>query len=352
MGIAQVGPGRRGSLRLALVARRMRGGREESWHHGAAAVVEPEGRLVAWLGDPQLATFLRSAAKPFQTVAMLLSGLEAGGALALEDADLAVISASHGGRPEHTARVAALLARGGIDATALRCGAHAPLDREAAEALRAAGEQPGALHNNCSGKHAGMLLASRASGAPLESYLEVEHPLQRRVREEVGIFCGLAVEDIALGIDGCSVPTFHLPLAAAACGYATLADPAALDGDRRRAAKRVVSAMTAEPAMVAGPGRFTTRLMEVAGGRLLGKEGAEGFYAVAIRGPRPLGVAVKIADGGEACRDGVVLELLRQLEALSAAELEALEAFHRRPLRNWAGLEVGELTPCAELEWA
>jgi L-asparaginase II len=314
------------------------------------AAVTPEGRLIAAQGDPAVATFLRSAAKPFQCVPLLLAGVAA--RYELDIPDLALICASHGGTPAHVERAAGLLARGGFGPESLLCGAHWPLDAAAAEALRRAGLEPTPLHNNCSGKHAGMLLACRALGLAVEDYLAPDHPWQRRILDHVAAFCGVAAGEIGLAVDGCGVPTFRMPLAAAARGYAALAHPvgAGLSGETAAAVGVIAGAMTGAPEMVAGPGRFTTRLMEVTGGRVLAKEGAEGFYGLAVRGPVALGIAVKIADGGERCRDGVVLDVLRQLGCLAGAEFAALEDLHTPPLRNHRGLRVGEIRPEVELE--
>ncbi|HYG65522.1 MAG TPA: asparaginase [Thermoanaerobaculia bacterium] len=330
----------------------MRNGLPESWHSGAVAAVTPEGRLVASLGDPEVATFLRSAAKPFQCLPLLLAGGEA--RFGLDAADIALTCASHGGTPAHVRRAGDLLARGGFGIGDLLCGAHPPMDAESARRLVLAGAEPTPLHNNCSGKHAGMLLACRLLGLPTKGYIAPDHPLQRRALDHTARFCGVAPESIGLATDGCSVPTYHLSLAAAARGYAALAHPeaAGLDGEVAAAVRRVVAAMTGAPEVVAGPGRFTTRLMEATGGRVLGKEGAEGFYGVAVRGPVALGIAVKIADGGERCRDGVVLDVLRQLGSLSGAEFETLAPFYRPRLVNWAGLPAGEVRPDLELEEA
>ena len=305
---------------------------------------------MARLGSPALATFLRSAAKPFQVLPLL----EAGGAERwdLEAADIALVCASHRGCPEHVERVGRLLEREELDEELLQCGRHAPFDDEAAAALADRGEEPGVLHNNCSGKHAGMLLACRLSDWPLESYLEPEHPLQRRILEVLAEICAVDPDRIGVAVDGCSAPCFHLPLEAAARGYAALADPtgAGLPAERATALGTVAEAMAAAPEMVAGPGAFTTRLIEVTGGRVLGKEGAQGVYAVAVRGPVALGMVLKIADGSEAIRAAVVLDLLRQLGSLSAEELGRLESFHRTTLTNWRGTRVGELVPDVELE--
>ena len=326
-----------------------RDGWPESWHFAAAAVMTPDGRLIAGLGDPALEVFLRSGAKPFQAMPLVVAG--GCDRFELEPADLALICASHGGTSEHLERAAGLLERGGFTADNLLCGPHAPLDPVARERIRELGEEPTRLHNNCSGKHAGMLLACRMLDLPVADYLAPEHPLQQRILAELRCFSGSEGRPIEIAVDGCGAPAYRLPLAAAARAYAALADPVAagLDDGRCRAAGLVVAAMTGAPRMVAGPGRFTTRLMEVSGGRILGKEGADGFYAVAVRGPVALGLALKIADGSEVCRDGVVLEALRQLGALSGEELAELSEFHRRPIHNWIGEQVGELAP--ELEF-
>jgi len=339
---------------LVPVATVRRGGLAESHHFAAAAAVTPDGRLVAHLGDPAFRTFVRSAAKPLQALPLV----EAGGVelFGLDDADLALICASHAGWPEQVARAAALLELGVFTVDDLQCGAHRPLDPEAARALDDAGEAPTPLHNNCSGKHAGMLLACLLLDLPTAGYLDPEHPLQRRIRRRLALFSGVAEEEIGIAVDGCSAPTFHLPLAAMARAYAALvapvlSPPVAAAGDEPvSAAGRVVAAMTERPDMVAGRGRFTTRLMQATRGRILGKEGAEGFYAVGVRGPVALGVALKIADGGERARDGVVIDLLHRLGVLSAEELSQLADLRRPVLRNHRGLEVGDLEVDFELE--
>ncbi|HEV2846436.1 MAG TPA: asparaginase, partial [Thermoanaerobaculia bacterium] len=292
---------RSADLLFTPIATVVRNGLPESWHYGAVAAVTPDGRLVAFQGDPRVPTFLRSAAKPFQCLPLLLAGVAE--RYGLSAADLALVCASHGGTPEHVRRAADLLVRGGFGVEHLLCGAHWPLDAAAAQRLREEGGEPTPLHNNCSGKHAGMLLACRVLGLPVEDYLDPGHPWQQRILGHVADFCGLPEETIGQAVDGCGVPTYHVPLTAVARGYAVLAHPeaAGLSGETAAAIQRIVLAMPGEPSMVAGPGRFTTRLMEVAGGRVLGKEGAEGFYGLAVRGPVALGIALKIADGGERC---------------------------------------------------
>jgi L-asparaginase II len=197
-----------------------------------------------------------------------------------------------------------------------------------------------------------MLLACRMLGLPAGDYLAAGHPWQRRILGHVADFLRLPPEEIGLAVDGCGVPTYHVPLAAAARGYAALAHPeaAGLAGETAAAVGTIVRSMTGAPGMVAGPGRFTTRLMEATGGRVLAKEGAEGFYSLAVRGPVALGIAIKIADGGERCRDGVVLDVLRQLGSLAGAEFAELRDLHTPALHNHRGLRVGEIRPEVDLE--
>ena len=314
-------------------------------------VVEPGGREVARAGDPDWPVVVRSSVKPFQVLPFVLAGgVEAWG---LEEADLALACSSHSGTEEQAARAGAMLARAGLDRGALLCGAHRPMDEPTAAALDAAGAEPTPLHNNCSGKHAAMLLGCRQAGLPLAGYTGFDHPWQLRIQAELAACCGLPLEAARpCGVDGCSAPTFALPARALARGYAALAAPeaAGLDPERAAALARVAGAMGRHPGMVAGPGRFTSALIATTGGRVLGKEGAEGVYALAIRGPVALGAAVKLADGGERARDTVVLELLSQLGVLSGQEREALAPFYRPVQRNHRGLEIGEIVAEIELE--
>jgi len=332
------------------VAEVRRGDAPESWHFGAVAVVSPEGESITGCGDAAVETFVRSAAKPFQ----ILPLLEAGGLeryqLSLED--IALICASHSGNPEHVARSTALLERAGFDLSGLRCGGHPPMNPAAAEQLRLAGECPTALHNNCSGKHAGQLMACRLLDLDPAEYEAPEHPLQLRILGEVERFFDLDRSAIGRGIDGCSLPTFCVPLDRLARAYARLADPrrSGLEEEESKRVDHIYKAMTEAPDMVAGAERFTSRLMTVTGGRVLGKEGAEGVYAMAVRGPRPLGIALKIADGGERARDAVVVEVLAALGCLTETDLEEFAPYRSVVLRNWCGIEVGEIVATVRLE--
>ncbi len=335
-----------------------RGGILESVHHGAIAVADPEGKLVAWWADPDAVTFLRSAAKPFQALPLLESG--AAEQFGLTDPEIALACASHTGTDEHVAAVAALQAKTGIREADLQCGTHTPIDRETAFRLRRSGESPTPNRHNCSGKHTAMLATAKRMGAPLDDYLDPRHPVQLSVTESLSEMTGIAADRIGIGIDGCSAPNFALPLREAATAFARLADPSALPPERAKACRHVFRAMTSNPEMVSGPGHFDTRLMQVAEGRVLSKGGAEGYLALALppradEARRPaLGIALKIADGDRQARARfrVALSVLDALGALNASEKEALAEYGSRTLTNHRGLEVGELELCFRLEWA
>ena len=335
-----------------------RGGRVESVHRGSVAVVAADGRLLAAAGDPLQPVFLRSAAKPFQLTPFLAAGGERRYRLSSEE--IAVAAASHGGEPFHTRTVLALLARGGFSDDDLHCGAHAPMREETARSLAFRHEKPNALHNNCSGKHAAMLLACRLFGNDPASFWRKDHPLQRRILEVVSRMTGVEEDRIPLGVDGCSVPVYQVPLYNLALSYSRLVGPR-LPGESVRefaARRRIVGAMTGAPEMVAGTGRFTTSVMREFGGDLLAKEGAEGVYAVGV--PSRLaaalpvngavGIALKIEDGAERGRDAVTVEVMRQLGLAGGSRLGRLRRLARRPVRNVRGEVVGGMKPVFSLD--
>ncbi|MFZ2492592.1 MAG: asparaginase [Thermoanaerobaculia bacterium] len=346
-----------------------RGEQLESFHTGSIAVVDSVGRLLAFAGDPSLLTCMRSAAKPFQAIPFL----EYGGRdeFDLTGEEMALICASHGGEPVHVATAAALLRKGDFDEDDLRCGAHAPFDEKSAADLRASGEHPSALHNNCSGKHSGMLLASKVMDAPSGNYTSADHPLQSVIRSTVGEFAGLGSDEIPVAIDGCGVPAFYLSLYRAAFAYARLmasaVDPVALGGLERYAesCEFVVGSMTSCPQFVAGHWSITTPLLEAFGGDLLAKEGAEGFYAMALSPTMrtelterlrltedaALGIAMKIHDGSMGRgRNPAIIRTL-ELLGLDPSSRPQLQRYRDWPLRNLTGTLVGHVQAEFDLEF-
>lgn len=346
-----------------------RGTHLESFHTGSIVVVDSLGRMLACTGDPGMSASLRSAAKPFQAIPLI----EYGGAdeFDLSGEEVALTCASHGGEPIHVSTAAAMLRKGEFDERDLLCGAHVPYDEKAAAELRASGEPPSPLHNNCSGKHAGMLLATRVMDVSSSRYIDADHPVQALMRTTLAEFAGVTNDEIPMAIDGCGVPAFFLSLYRAAFAYARLMasscgeeGPGALDR-YAESATRVVESMTSFPHYVAGNWSITTPLMTAFHGALLAKEGAEGFYGMAlsptlnddlterlrVADDVALGVAIKINDGSmERGRNPVILRTLHLL-GLDAGIHPELQRYRDWPLRNVAGNVVGEVRAEFELEF-
>jgi L-asparaginase II len=321
-----------------------RGDAVESVHYGALAVVDSRGEVMARVGSPESTAFLRSAAKPFQALPLITSGAAA--RFGITSRELAVIVASHNGEKAHLDAVLSILKKTGIRPAQLQCGAHMPFYRPAAAALARKGRAPSVLHNNCSGKHAGMLGLAKHWGIPGRDYLAPAHPVQATILKVISAYSGASEGAILGGVDGCSAPTFALSLRQAALAYARLLDPRFGTDEERAAADRVVAAMRAHPIMVAGTGRLDTALMKSIGSSFISKIGAEGFYGMAYReGGRGIGIALKIADGdGERARTGATVELLAQLGLLDPGRAAKVLKAQRLPeVRNVRGRVVGRV---------
>jgi L-asparaginase II len=325
-----------------------RGERIESLHDVHAAVAGPEGRLRSAHGDPGRGAWIRSSAKPIQILPLVEEGLV--DRFGFTGRELAVMVASHGAQPFHLEAVRSVLARADLDPGLLQCGPHVPFDDEAAAELLRSGREPDPIHNNCSGKHAGMLAACRGMGWPLETYLEPDHPLQERIHRTVADLARLPPSEVPRAVDGCGAPTFFLTVSAMATAFARLAAAdRERDTDRGRAIGLVLDAMADHPELVAGTGRVDTDVMARIGRRVIVKTGAEGVFCAALREPG-LGLALKVADGAKRAQDVALIELLVGSGALDEPTAAGLVR-HRRPdLRNHAGRIVGRIDARLPLE--
>ena len=374
-----------------------RNARLESLHRGAVAVVDARGKLVASLGNPKQPVYLRSAAKPFQALALVCSG--AADAFGVTEEELALICASHSGEARHIALLESLLHRTGLCAEQLRCGIHPPYDAKARRALIEAGLAPTVLHNNCSGKHAGMLATSKHLGLTLDDYTDPEHGVQTAIRGILAFLAGLEPDEIEIGIDGCAVPAFYVPLRSFSLAMARLAaagegtdevrqeDEAledavydegyGLDGTEEgdkgpgdasaggeadeslpvslpNGLARTWRAMISHPVIFGGSrGRLDTDLMRVAGGYgipLVAKSGAEGVYAMAVvRDGEAYGITLKIEDGAERARNSAAIEILRQLDMLPEEAIDPLSGYHQPVILTRRDEAVGEVNPIFRL---
>ncbi|MDQ6709065.1 MAG: asparaginase [Candidatus Dormibacteraeota bacterium] len=313
-----------------------RGGIREATHAGHLAAVDASGRVRHQLGEPQTLTYFRSCAKPFQTIAGLRSEIVPRYGLTPEH--IGLMSASHNGEPRHLAIVRDLLGHAGLEESALRCGAHWPYYEPAATEARRQMAEPLAVFNNCSGKHAGMLAAAHSVSASLDTYLELDHPVQRQVRATLAEFTGVSPDEIRFGIDGCSAPNAAVPLAAMARAFATLVT------SRDDYARAVVDAMTGDPYLIGGTDRFDTALMEATGGRLLAKGGAAGAHCTADRRSGQ-GLALKFESGDGTWTAVAVVAVLQQLGWLEPGEADSLRRYGHPVLRNVRQLEVGIVRP-------
>jgi L-asparaginase II len=332
-----------------------RGGITESRHRGHVVAVEPDGRVVASLGAPHNVTFFRSSAKPLQALPLVTTG--AAERFGFTDQEVALACASHDGEPIHTKIAASMLEKIGLDPEALKCGVHEPYSAEAAGVLRARNELPNVLHNNCSGKHAGMLAVALHLGASPQNYESPENPVQIAIAQAVSQFTDVSVEDLAVGVDGCAAPIFGVSVRAMALAYARLVSPPlGFDKATRAACERIVRVMTAFPELIGGTSeRLDTEIMRAARGRVVSKVGAEGVYTAGIlpceQWPNGLGLALKIEDGDDKrARPAVVIESLRQLGVLRDESLEAVSRYAFFPVQNRRGDVVGEIRASFELD--
>lgn len=314
-----------------------RGGVVESQHRVHVAIAHAEQGLTKSAGNPAHHSFVRSAIKMFQ----VLPFVEAGGAdhFSLTPEELALCTASHGGEPLHTAAARAMLAKARLTEGALACGPHPPMHAATAEAMKAAGVSPTRIHNNCSGKHAGMLLYATQQQWVTNGYHRASHPVQQRILSTVASWMGIEAGEIEQAIDGCGLPTFAMPLDAVAEGCARFAAAAA---DGQAAPARIFSAMVSHPEYVAGTDRLDTALMRATHGRLFAKVGAEGFYCAGIPAMR-LGVAIKVEDGAWRAVEPALLAVLRAIDAIGAGELEALGRYAQPAILNTRNETVGAI---------
>ncbi len=309
----------------------------EAEHRGAYCLLRGED-VVAQQGDVRAPCYVRSGAKWMQAVANLLS--DAPTRFGLEDRHLALMCASHGGEPGHVEAAREMLHAGALTEAALDCGPHRPLHSASAARMRVDGEKPTAIHNNCSGKHAGMLLAALARGEPTDGYIDPDHPLQRFIRQLVLEFAEVPESALAHAMDGCSAPTWVMPLEAAARSFRNHGTPTRLGPAAASAAKRLHAAATRHPDMVAGTGRLCSALARVTAGRVLGKVGAEGFYGVMVPG-EDVGLALHVDSGAWEVSERLVPHLLHRHDLLTDGELAELGAHADLERRNCADRVVG-----------
>lgn len=334
-----------------VIAETTRGGITESIHHGIVAVSDAHGEIVARAGDVDHVIFYRSSAKPFQAIPVIESG--AADRFGFTDRELALCCASHSGQPHHQEEVRGMLAKIGLTPDALQCGAIVPYNDDEGARVQAGLHDKSPLMCDCSGKHSGMLAVCVQEGWPIETYLDLNHPLQQRILGVMSEVIRVPVDEIVLGTDGCSLPTFGASVASFARSWAALAAPDDVDAGAGRehaeALRRLRTAMVNAPENVAGDGEFVTDLMQVTGPRLYAKSGAEGLICFALP-EQQLGVAIRVMDGSYRMHPVVVASVLRQLGALDEETIVAIETRSPSRLLNHNKRHVGDLRATVRLE--
>jgi L-asparaginase II len=323
-----------------ILATLTRGNWVENIYRGAFAVVDADGNIIASGGDIERAIFPRSAIKSMQ--ALPIFGKHAVEQFHHSEQELALACASHHGEDVHVATASGLLSKLGLSPSDLECGAHAPTNGAAREALRLSGREPSPLHNNCSGKHSGMLSVARAMGVPTAGYVGREHEVQRAVREAVETVIGESLSEGKCGTDGCSIPTFAGPIRSFAYGFARMATGKGLPAEYADAAKKLFDAATSHPHLVAGTGHADTLIMAAFGGRVMQKIGAEGVQCGAIR-DKGWGYAIKCDDGNMAASQAMLAGLLLAIAEPNHEQKVVLGKFARQTIRSVRGADVGVL---------
>lgn len=312
----------------------------ESRHRGAVAVVDGDGKLVFSLGDIEAAVFPRSSCKAMQALPLVESG--AADAYGFGDKELALACASHNGEEEHVALAASMLSRAGCDAQALECGAHWSMSQKILIQQARTLEAPTALHNNCSGKHAGFICACCHQDVDPTGYVGTHHALQIEIRAAMESLTGAVIGADSCGTDGCSIPTYAVPLRSLAHGFAKMATGTGLEPLRAKASRRLIEACMAEPFYVAGSGRACTKLMQIAPGRIFVKTGAEGVFCAAIP-EKGIAIALKCEDGMTRAAEAMVAATLARFFETEDEVHAALMAYAATPMRNWNGIHVGDV---------
>ncbi|HEY5820181.1 MAG TPA: asparaginase [Mesorhizobium sp.] len=324
----------------------LRGDIVESVHRGAVAVVDAAGKLVLELGNIDQTVFPRSAVKSIQALPLIETG--AADRYGLTDRELALACASHLGEPDHVATAQTMLGKCGLGEEALECGVHWPTSHDATITLARSGAAPSQLHNNCSGKHSGFLTVCRHCGIENKGYIAAGHEFQEMVRETMQAVTGAEHSADNRGTDGCSIPTYSIPLRNLASGFARMTSGQGLGAQRAAAATRLMSACMANPFFVAGTKQADTNLMELGAGRIFTKGGAEGVHCGAIP-ELGLGIALKCGDGAGRAAEIAMTAVLAKLLAGNAELSSGLREMSHRTLKNWRGLQVAGLRPGAAL---
>lgn len=319
----------------------------ESKHTGTIVVVNDRGEMIGHVGNPQREIFARSSMKLFQVIPAIEAGIVE--KYNLTSKDISLFCASHSGEEFHTSAVQHNLQKASLHISALKCGTHPPRHVPTYEKMLKEGQTFSPIHNNCSGKHTGMLLTAVAQNEETETYYQMTHPVQQRILHAISHICEYPAEKIKMGVDGCGVPVHRLPMYNIALGYANFASTEKYDEQRKEAIQIMVQSIIEAPEMIGGTNRFCSDLIRVCNGKLIAKAGAEGVYCVGHL-EKKLGIVVKIDDGNPRASYPAVMEVLRQLSLVTEEEYEQLKSYAHPDVLNVRGEVVGKVAVQFKLE--
>lgn len=311
---------------MTILVKTTRGEYDDTEHHGIITVVDVEGNVLYAVGDHNRLVFARSSAKPFQAISVVESG--AVDEYGLTEKELAVICSSHNAEPFHVEAIRSILDKAGLDESYLKCGSHFPIADYENKRFIKEGITPTEVHSNCSGKHSGMLITGKKLGYDLDDYYLLEHPIQQKILENLAEACMVEKEEIAIGIDGCGVPVHGLPMHKLALGFARLSQPECMGDERGKTVRRITTAMTNHPEMIAGDKRICTELNDKFGDRLFAKSGALAFYGIGIK-DKGIGIAIKLLDAKSEYLPIVIFEVLIELGVITRDELDKVDEFYK-----------------------
>lgn len=324
-----------------VLIEKSRGKVVESIFRGDIAIVA-NNKLAYYAGDPYKYTYMRSCAKPIQALNVLLSG--AAENYNFTEEEVAIMCASHYGEEKHRRVVESILAKIGLDKTAIKGGVVNSLSRNYADQVLKENIELNELFSDCSGKHAGKLATCRFLNLNLSEYLSADHPLQHSISAILAELAEYPILDIEIGLDGCSAPVHALPLVNMAKSYEKFAGVKYANTDKIESLDKIFTSMCNFPFMVSGSNGFCTDLIKAYQGVLIGKIGAEGVYMVAIKVPKSnklykegvesLGIAIKMEDGNMDVLPVVVMEVLKQLCLVDKECYEALKSYITMEIKN------------------
>lgn len=318
-----------------------RAGVLESFHRGVICVVNRKGEVIFSKGDIQQLCYPRSAMKLLQVLPLLEQGGVEKFGFTLEE--IAIMCGSHNAEPEHLRMVQSILEKIGENKDQLFCGPQYPTSKKDADELIRSNIKPHHIHNNCSGKHAGMLALCKLTGADTTDYIKPSHPIQRLIMEACAAMYEYPAEQMTVALDGCSAPIFSVPVYNQALAYKNLTSPEAFSEARQRACRMVIDAVSAYPFMVAGSKRYCTDLMKVTAPELIGKTGAEGVFCLSLTNKK-IGVCIKIDDGKMLPQYNVAQSFVEATGMFTADQLKPLHHYVEETLTNFNRFETGEIS--------